>query len=147
MTVEIDSTLDEKIPISLPSKKVKKPGIELFKFGAVGILNTLLDAALYFSLTRWVGLAAAGAKALSYSAGMLNSFYLNRCFTFQTQVSTSRQALLFIPLNLGVLGINTGMMIFGLKILQLPELLALGFATGTSFLVNFWFSKHVVFRC
>lgn len=127
---------------NLPIKSV----LEILKFSVVGILNTLLDAFIYFSLTRWVGLAAVGAKALSYSAGMLNSYILNSRFTFQAQDRSIRQIILFISLNLGVLGINTGIMALGYQILQLPELLVLAGATGATFLVNFWFSKRVIFR-
>jgi putative flippase GtrA len=50
---------------------------QAFKFGAVGLLNTALDLSLYLLLTRWIGLAAGFAKSISYSAGMLNSFYWN----------------------------------------------------------------------
>jgi putative flippase GtrA len=127
---------------NLPIKSV----LEILKFSVVGILNTLLDAFIYFSLTRWVGLAAVGAKALSYSAGMLNSYILNSRFTFQAQDRSIRQIILFISLNLGVLGINTGIMALGYQILQFPELLILAGATGATFLVNFWFSKRVIFR-
>jgi len=124
-----------------------KTVLEILKFSVVGILNTLLDAFVYFSLTRWFGLAAVGAKALSYSAGMLNSYILNSRFTFNSRDASARQVFLFISLNLGVLGINAGIMALGYEILQLPELLVLAGATIASFLINFWFSKRVVFRC
>ena len=49
------------------------------KFGSVGVLNTLLDVALYFVLTRWLGLGdkPTFAKGISYSVGVLNSYFLN----------------------------------------------------------------------
>ena len=51
------------------------------KFGAVGVLNTALDWMIYFALTHWIGFFAAqpvAAKAISYSAGVLNSFFINK---------------------------------------------------------------------
>ncbi len=145
MTAEINVNPVQKTRIQWLRRLPIKTSIELLKFSAVGILNTLIDAALYFGLTRWVGLAAVSAKALSYSAGMLNSYLLNSRFTFHSRGTSVRQVLLFISLNLGVLGVNAGVMALGYKILQLPELLVLAGATGASFLINFWFSKRVVF--
>ncbi|MBC8263580.1 MAG: GtrA family protein [Anaerolineales bacterium] len=67
------------------------------KFLSVGILNTALDASLYFVLTRWPALRyACGysgqgfstlqtlAKGISYGAGILNSFYWNKSWTFKS---------------------------------------------------------------
>jgi putative flippase GtrA len=146
MTAEININPAEKVQTSWLPRISKRTGFELIKFSAVGILNTLLDAALYFGLTRWGGLAAVSAKVLSYSAGMLNSYIFNSRFTFQSRDASARQIFLFVLLNLGVLGINAGIMALGYEILQLPELLVLAGATGASYLVNFWVSKRVVFR-
>lgn len=45
------------------------------KFLSVGVLNTALDASLYFVLTRWLGFSTLQtlAKGISYGAGVLNS--------------------------------------------------------------------------
>ncbi|MFH1028287.1 MAG: GtrA family protein, partial [Pseudomonadota bacterium] len=77
------------------------------KFGAVGLLNTALDLGLYFALTRWVGLAAVFAKSISYGAGILNSFYWNKSWTFRSKASAQSTLLPFILVNLAGLAINT----------------------------------------
>ena len=72
-------------PIETKASLPAKPKISFFnlmwvrqalKFLSVGVLNTLLDAALYFALTRWLGLTdyKVFAKAISYGVGILNSF-------------------------------------------------------------------------
>lgn len=116
------------------------------KFGAVGLLNTALDLGLYFALTRWIGLAAVFAKSISYGAGLLNSFYWNKSWTFRSKASTRATLLPFILVNLAGLAINTGVMQLCLKGLQFPEIVALGLATVSTLVWNFTTSKLLVFR-
>jgi len=119
------------------------------KLGAVGVLNTLRDLALYFVLTRWLGLGdkPTFAKGISYSVGVLNSYFLNRVWTFRVSDSSSWAALLpFVLSSLVGLAINTGMLDLCLKTLALPELIAIGIATASSLLWNFLVSKFLIFR-
>lgn len=146
MTAEIRSTSKVKLRTQIIPSRGWELGKQLAKFSGVGILNTLLDAALYLGLTRWLGISPAAGKILSYSAGILNSYLLNGRFTFQSRVRSWRRAGLYLLGCLAALGVNAGVMVLGLERFQLPELLAFGAATGFSFLVNFWFSKRVVFR-
>jgi putative flippase GtrA len=119
------------------------------KFLSVGILNTLLDWAIYFGLTHWVSFFAdqqVFAKGISYSIGVLNSFYWNKTWTFRSQSSSWRALLLFILSNLIGLVINSGALHICLNVLALPEVAALVLATGSSLLWNFAISKFVVFK-
>ena len=122
--------------------------VQAVKFGAVGILNTGIDLGLYFVLTRWLGLGAMPilAKAISYSAGILNSFLWNKYWTFQSRAGIWSTLIPFILTNLVGLGINTGILQLGLKFLRLPELVALGLATLTTLFWNFVISKFVIFK-
>jgi putative flippase GtrA len=118
------------------------------KFGSVGVVNTLLDLALYFVLTRWLGLGnqPAVAKAISYSVGVLNSFLLNRVWTFEARGSSWATLIPFILSSLVGLAINTGMLQFCLSSLHLPEIVAIAAATAGSLLWNFIVSKFLIFR-
>jgi len=120
---------------------------QALKFLIVGVSNTLLDASLYFLLTRWLGLSTRRtlAKAISYSAGVLNSFYWNRTWTFKTQASLGA-LLTFGWVNLIGLGLNAGVMALCLDVFQIHEGLALASATGVAFIWNFAASKSLVFR-
>lgn len=122
---------------------------QTIKFGAVGLLNTLVDAGLYFALSRWVWVLPAQkvlTKSVSYTGGILNSFYWNRAWTFRSQASLTKMLLPFVVVNLIALGINTGVMYLGLAILHLPEIVSLAVATGAGFLWNFIISKFFVFK-
>jgi putative flippase GtrA len=118
------------------------------KFMTVGVLNTLIDGATYFALTRWLGLTELPtlAKGLSYAAGMTNSFVWNRWWTFRSERNLWGAAALFTLTHVAALGINAGVMSIGLNRLCLPELGGLALATGASFLWNFVVTKLVVFR-
>lgn len=118
------------------------------KFGSVGVLNTLVDLALYFVFTRWLGLGGqpAIAKAISYSVGVLNSFLLNRIWTFQARGSSWVSLIPFILSSLVGLAINTGMLQLCLVTLRLPEIIAIGAATASSLIWNFLVSKFLIFR-
>jgi putative flippase GtrA len=121
---------------------------QIIKFMLVGALNTTIDAGAYFILTRWLGLGSIPvlAKAIAYAIGMTNSFFWNRNWTFKSDASIWRAAVLFTLTHIAALGVNAGVMALGLKMLQLPEVIALGLATATSFIWNFVLNKIVVFK-
>ena len=131
-----------------PVSPVPQTLLQAVKFMAVGVLNTLIDAGSYFALTRWLGLAAlpVPAKGLAYAIGMVNSFFWNRTWTFRSRGNPWRAAGLFTLTHVAALGINAGTLALGLGALHLPELMALGLATGASFVWNFGLNKWVVFR-
>lgn len=118
------------------------------KFLSVGILNTALDAGLYFVLTRWLGFAAFEtlAKGISYGVGILNSFYWNKSWTFKSDDGTVAAFVPFALANLAALAINAGVMHVCLNIFSLHEIVSLALATGITFLWNFAVSKVFIFK-
>jgi len=117
------------------------------KFGVVGISNTLVDWGIYYILTRWLGLSALPviAKAISYGAGILNSYIWNKRWTFRSQQQGVRPLLLFVGVNLIGMGFNALALKAGL-FFGISELLSLLLATSATLLWNFLLSKQVVFR-
>jgi putative flippase GtrA len=118
------------------------------KFGIVGVLNTAVDLGTYFVLTRWLGMAGlpVAAKGISYSLGILNSFFWNKTWTFRSNASTWKTLVPFFLVSLIGLGMNAGGMQLGLNVLHLPELVALALATVFALAWNFVLSKFVIFR-
>ncbi|MDP2858678.1 MAG: GtrA family protein [Bacillota bacterium] len=118
------------------------------KFVLVGILNTAVDVGLYLVLTRWFGVFARWrvvAKGISYGAGILNSFYWNRSWTFKMRAGVAA-FVAFVAANLMAMAINAGVMYLSLNRVGLPEGPALALATGTAFVWNFTICKWFVFR-
>lgn len=120
---------------------------QAMKFGIVGVSNTMVDWGLYFILTRWLGLGTLPvlAKALSYGAGILNSYIWNKRWTFRSRQRGLRPLLLFITVNVIALGVNAGVLQAGLSF-GTSELIALALATGITLLWNFFMSKRIVFQ-
>jgi putative flippase GtrA len=119
------------------------------RFLTVGLLNTALDAAIYYTLTRGFPVFShnpALAKAISYSVGVINSFFWNRLWTFRSNASLRATLLPYAAVNLCGLALNAGMLQISLKVLGIPEGLAFILATGLSTSWNFLASKLLVFR-
>jgi putative flippase GtrA len=113
------------------------------RFSIVGVSNTLIDAALFFALTQALAAPILPAKWLSYSAGLANSFFWNRRWTFRAEINTARAAPQFLALNLVGLLANAGLMALGLHVLQLPLPVAWLAATAGAWLWNFWSCKQL----
>lgn len=122
---------------------------ELFRFMAVGVVNTLIDLSLYYLLTRFTflfSLHLVAAKFFSFLAGTISSLYLNRSWTFGLTSQITAQELfrfysvvslsIFIDVYLMALLVNLGMY----------DLAAFVLTTASVFGVNFVLSKLWVFR-
>ena len=118
------------------------------KFLSVGVLNTALDASLYFVLTRWLALSTLQtlAKGIFYGAGILNSYYWNKSWTFKSDAGTVAAFVPFALANLAALVINASLMHLCLNALGLHEIPSLVLATGVTFLWNFIVSKVFIFK-
>ena len=122
---------------------------QVVKFGFVGGLNTAVDWGLYWLLTRTVPYFAESlvlAKSISYTVGIINSFFWNKNFTFRAKQTPPRKFILFFITNLMAVAINSTVMAFSLHTMQLSELASLGLATGCTLLWNFLTSKFLIFK-
>lgn len=125
--------------------------IQFLKFAAVGGVNTFIDWAVYFTVLKMFPAESiifySLAKGFSYFCGMLNSFFLNRCWTFKAgpEEHEGSRFIRFVVVNALGLGINS-VFIFIFLNLNLNHALALFFTTGITFGFNFTLSKLWVFR-
>jgi putative flippase GtrA len=125
--------------------------LQLFKFGAVGCVNTLIDWAVYFIILKIFPaesvLFYAVAKGLSYLCGIINSFYFNRIWTFKDSLHENEggRFVKFMMVNMVGLGFNSVSIYIFLN-LELKHTMALLFATMITFFFNFILNKLWVFR-
>jgi putative flippase GtrA len=56
-------------------------------FGGVGIVSTAIDAIFYFLIIKFILADISIAKAISFIAGTSNSYFLNRTYTFKSNIS------------------------------------------------------------
>ncbi|MFX4260582.1 GtrA family protein [Pelotomaculum propionicicum] len=125
--------------------------LQLFKFAAVGCVNTLIDWAVYFVILKIFPAESAvfyaAAKGFSYFCGIINSFFLNRFWTFKDSLRENEGGRFtkFLLVNLVGLGFNSGSLYIFLN-LELKQTMALFFATFITFSFNFVLNKLWVFR-
>lgn len=134
------------------------------KFIVVGVVNFLVDYGVLTLLNVVLGWPLVLSNIISYSCGVINSFLLNRFWTFKMKlkffskynirlknkiihpVFVSFDFLKFIFVNLASLGVNTlAVYILG-DLYGLPNIVAKLVATVFSFSVNFAGNKLLVFK-
>jgi putative flippase GtrA len=136
-------------------QKYKKGFWHFVKFQCVGVVNFAVDYGVFTLLNGIVGWPVGISNTISYSCGIVNSFLLNRYWTFKLKLKFfSLDFLKFVLINVLGWGVNTLTMVIlvngyslsakGLGLFEniVPKLIA----TVLSFIVNFAGSKLVVFR-
>jgi len=84
-----------------------KTGVQFVKFGLVGVLNSLVHYMVFILLFRIVGIDMVISSALGYTAGVINSFLLNRKWTFNiTGAGAGSEFVKFCVVNLASFGVN-----------------------------------------
>jgi len=125
--------------------------LQLCKFALVGCLNTFIDWAIYFTVIKIFPseniLFYTAAKGFSYFCGIINSFFLNRCWTFKSipDENEKNRFFKFTVVNAMGLGVNSASLYVFLN-LNISHLVTLFLATSFSFSFNFILSKLWVFR-
>ncbi|WP_040413333.1 GtrA family protein [Desulfosporosinus sp. OT] len=121
-----------------------KQPLEFIKFSLVGAVNTLIDFTVFTVLSN-MGVLLLVAQCVSYTCGVLNSFLLNRTWTFRGRGQYSGQWIRFLVLNLGTLTITYGILVYLHDYLVWPILVSKLLATGVSLVINFMGSRVLVF--
>lgn len=127
--------------------------VEFIKFGLVGVMNTAVDFLVY-TVLLWVGVHYLASQLISYSAGTLNSYAVNKLWTFKGQGSSLRadrkstraEFIRFLALNGGTLLLSVVLLYVSKEGLGLPPLLAKLLVTGVTVAANYAGSKLWVFR-
>ena len=129
-------------------KELKHTILQFIKFNLVGLLNTAVDFAIYTLLTEVFGVVYFVAKTLSYTAGVLNSFFFNSRWTFRNEgKGTGKQFILFAAVNLVSLGVSLGGMYLCKNALGITsDFWSNVIVTPVAMVVNFIGNKLFVFK-
>ncbi len=121
---------------------------QAIRFICVGVLNTLVDIIAYIALTRVPELAVSitMAKLISFLAGTVTSFVLNRSWTFQmrSKVRFIEVVRFYSVISLSLI-INIVVMSFLTNYLGVYDLVALLLTTVFTFAASFTLSRAWVF--
>ena len=125
----------------------------VFFYRYVPLASTLLQALGPLGTRITEALASAGipavdagfANLIGYLAGMINSFVLNKYWTFEAGGRTGQQARRFIVLNLAGLAVSTALILVLVDVLRLPYLPVWFASTALVMVLNFLGNKHWTF--
>jgi putative flippase GtrA len=119
---------------------------QFIKFNLVGLVNTALDFLIFYLLV-WLGVFYIAAQCMSYCIGMLNSYLLNKYWTFAQKGRVQpKQAVRFIVLNLCTLLLSLGLLALFADRLHRSLWLAKLLATGITTVFNYVGNKLWVFQ-
>lgn len=121
-----------------------KRSTEFMKFCLVGAVNTGVDFTVFAVLSN-LGVLLLVAQCVSYSCGVLNSFLLNRTWTFKRHGQSHGQLIRFVALNLGTLTITYGLLVYFHNSLAWPLLVCKLLATAASLGTNYVGSRLWIF--
>jgi putative flippase GtrA len=139
------NNITHKIKLILKSEKY----LEVLKFTMVGILNTLVDISVSFILNGFFGIAPVICHVVGYSCGTLNSFFLNKFYTFKSSGNTQKSFLQFarfIIINLISLSVTSMALKLLMEVLLIDFYFSKVLVTFLSLSLNFVGSKFWVFR-
>ncbi|MQR86248.1 GtrA family protein [Bacillus megaterium] len=119
--------------------------ISFIKFALVGVINTLIDFVVYALLTT-IGVNYILAQWISYSAGILNSYVMNRKWTFERkEKSSKREVISFVIVNLITLSLTSFLLTVLYNKWGIPLLISKLLITIASVGINFIGTKLFVF--
>src|SRR5438046_4757287 len=84
--------------------------LQFIQFGIVGISNTLLTSAVYTLLLKVFGVWYIAASAIGFAAGTVNSFLLNRRWTFRGHVGDALTPVRWTVVQCTRLALNLGLL-------------------------------------
>jgi putative flippase GtrA len=117
---------------------------QMLKFGMIGAVNTGIDFGVFTILTL-CGWSYLPAQCLSYPCGVLNSYVMNRSWTFKESRHSKFAFLKFTFLNLFILLINSSLLALLHHNAGWSIWISKLCATGAGVLVNYAGSRLWVF--
>jgi putative flippase GtrA len=124
------------------------------RFVLVGSSNLVVSLAVFYLCYHYLalpssatgsGAQAAVANVLAYFAGMINSFLLNRSWTFRAGPGVGMQAARFVALNLASLALGTLTVFVLVDRLRYPELVVWVPLAGLIMVSNYVGMKYWAF--
>jgi putative flippase GtrA len=115
------------------------------RFVAVGVTNTLLSTAVFAALFH-LGVHYLLGSALAFTLGALNSYALNRRWTFRSQAPRGPELARFVCVQAVGLGVNLALLAGLVELAGLPHVLAQLLAFPVASVITFALSRQWAFR-
>ena len=124
-----------------------KNNIQFVKFALIGLLNTAVHYAVFIACYRIININLIMATTIGYCAGMLNSFLMNRSWTFQMSGRFKfSEFYRFVAVNLVALIVNSLSLYFFVAVCGIVEEVSQIVAIVFSLLINYIGNKFWTFN-
>ena len=120
--------------------------IQFVKFGIVGVSNTLLTFVVYTLLLKVFGVWYLAASAIGFAVGTINSFLLNRRWTFRGHVGDALTPVRWTIVQGCGLGVNEALLYVFVHDARVDKLLSQAFATAVVTITTFLANRAWTFR-
>jgi putative flippase GtrA len=123
---------------------------QFVKFALIGVVNTLIDFAIYFTLTRYTEFFSQNiyvANTIAFVSAATFSYLANRSWAFTVEGKANvTEAVKFYGTAASGFLINMAIFIIGISVFGMFDLLAKVIATLVAILWNFFITKFWVFK-
>lgn len=82
--------------MKIDKNEARQTGIQLLKYGVIGVMNTLITLVVFYLLNTRLGLSYGISNVVGYIFGVINSFLWNRNWVFKTKNDVKRELVLFV---------------------------------------------------
>jgi putative flippase GtrA len=119
--------------------------VQWLRFAAVGVTNTLLSTAI-FAVLFHLGVHYLLASALAFAVGALNSYTLNRRWTFRSHAPRGPELARFVGVQAVGLGVNLALLAALVEVAGIRHVVAQLLAFPVASLVTFALSRQWAFK-
>ena len=119
---------------------------QMFRFGIVGICGCAVNYSVFYVFLTYLGIDYLIAGAIGFLVTIPFVFFVNRMWTFQSDLSYASGLPLYVVTNIVALGAHSTTQWFARETLGVPEIFSQLFGIVSSAIVNFLLAKVVVFR-
>ncbi len=119
---------------------------QFIRFGIVGVINTLITISIIFILSNVYNVHYIISNIIGYIAGFMNSFLMNKFWTFQSKGNFLKESYWFILVFLISYALQVLILYYLHGILKINENLSQILSMICYTLVNFILNKFLTFR-
>ena len=119
--------------------------VQWLRFVAVGVTNTLLSTGIFAALFH-LGVHYLLGSAVAFTVGALNSYTLNRRWTFHSRAPRGPELARFVGVQAVGLGVNLALLAGLVEVGGIPHVLAQLLAFPVASVITFALSRQWAFK-